>query len=1544
MTIAAPGYKSQTLNCDELMTGANEINLPNVTLQPLSGVVVNVKLTYTPAHAEGEEVETQNWYSDYNNVDYEIYNVTAGRRVTNINLRHPQIVLMEDINDGDVLELTATSRSDAFMPVKTNVTVSEQRATATFNILERGKLIATYNRNINPVVAGTLYQSNANIERIGEYSDGSLTIDNLDEGEYTLITMGEKDSYNSIYSLDQFDAVGLEEGSDYVKSHVQIKNGIISKVSIDRVPYFEPDGFVTGYTSFTVNKPSLVIGNFQTFRAQVDLKEQYANLVSDVKLIVDLPESCSFIENSVQMGSSLAEYSTEGNRITIPIAGTRDIVRLCAIPTESGVISPSAYVQFSLSGEIMTVPIGNAKFTADGLSINAPSTVANSTIPVSGTAIGQCHIDIYDNDVLIGQTTSNANGNWSTTCNLYEPYNITWHDIHAKVTTEQGLTLSTENISCIRDMDAIQVKKVKMYHYNPSTQQTYVVEYDFQNPTNERQSWVVYYPKKVFTFTIDFSCNSPEVISNVVLYVHTADGSYLPYYPEYDPELDLWVVYCDLGHGSDGKFPVNVSLDYDARTSFTYASVISLFEGCVNMPPMDNHNIEQLSISYQGDDIVFDYILNDIKYRIISNYVSVDCIPNGIEFEQDTILDHFIYTCFNFEDNTSTIICPKDFIKVFQSLTNEESKKHYYWADSVCTENFLQISMRIELDASYKNKSNWYDYPEGSYMDQWLFYLSKKKYANRGTENRLNELTDLVESLDNSSMPQSDKDNYWNGIKNIVNDYYNTYEDNTMTYLVGSGGSSALASMWRDYFPETDLPDNGVGGFIKYGPGWFDYFTNQTYEDRLNALSNIIARYEPNHNPYSNTPGDHRPNRPNDNPTIDPAGFVYEGVPSNRLQGVTATCYYKETFEDMYGEQHEEVVLWDAEKYGQENPLLTNDYGYYHWDVPVGMWQVKYEKTGYETTFSDWLPVPPPQMQVNIGMVQMRQPEVIKARAYPKAVEFEFDKFMLPEDLTTQNIKVTNEWGEDVSGTIEFLNAEVDDPNAITSLRRAPGTGGTYVSKARFNAYRNFYCDEVTLHVSKRVKSYADLEMSEDYEVTLPIEYEMDTIAVDTTLTLPYGNSYELTVNVLPTHVSRGKTLSVKSVAPMIATTDAETYTLDNNGQAIITVHGDLPGMTSLLYSIEDYDLTAATLVNVMMESQMTVATPTASILSGNEVEKGTAVYLQCATEGATIYYTLDGSCPCDPTPARKVYDGNPIIIDCTMTIKAMATAPDLYDSDVATFVYRVNDGLKGDVNHDGEVNIADVNAVIGVILGTRTDEEIIARADVNGDGEINIADVNEVIRIILGITNGAIFNVNCEDVLHLDDIQLKPGEVRTLNVTLDNAARYSALQCDIVLPVGLTLVDVTSANGNVSKTGMMNDTTTRAMTYSMGKHQFAGNGSAVITLTVRADAMLSSDSWIKLTHVVLADNQDKAWHTTDCAARVNNTTGINDLTAGNDRVWTEGRTLCIQARQNGVARLAAINGTVHELDVESGVSRYQLEPGIYVVVLNGNSYKIAIK
>ena len=52
-----------------------------------------------------------------------------------------------------------------------------------------------------------------------------------------------------------------------------------------------------------------------------------------------------------------------------------------------------------------------------------------------------------------------------------------------------------------------------------------------------------------------------------------------------------------------------------------------------------------------------------------------------------------------------------------------------------------------------------------------------------------------------------------------------------------------------------------------------------------------------------------------------------------------------------------------------------------------------------------------------------------------------------------------------------------------------------------------------------------------------------------------------------------------------------------------------------------------------------------------------------------------------------------------------------------------------GDVTGEGEVNIADVNAIVNDIFSSAFSQ----RGDVNHDGEVNIMDVNEVISVILG-------------------------------------------------------------------------------------------------------------------------------------------------------------------------------------------------------------------
>ena len=58
-----------------------------------------------------------------------------------------------------------------------------------------------------------------------------------------------------------------------------------------------------------------------------------------------------------------------------------------------------------------------------------------------------------------------------------------------------------------------------------------------------------------------------------------------------------------------------------------------------------------------------------------------------------------------------------------------------------------------------------------------------------------------------------------------------------------------------------------------------------------------------------------------------------------------------------------------------------------------------------------------------------------------------------------------------------------------------------------------------------------------------------------------------------------------------------------------------------------------------------------------------------------------------------------------------------------------IPDAIPGDVNGDGEVTIADVNTIIGIILGHIDNTPA---ADVNSDGEVTVGDVNMVIFYIM--------------------------------------------------------------------------------------------------------------------------------------------------------------------------------------------------------------------
>ena len=81
-----------------------------------------------------------------------------------------------------------------------------------------------------------------------------------------------------------------------------------------------------------------------------------------------------------------------------------------------------------------------------------------------------------------------------------------------------------------------------------------------------------------------------------------------------------------------------------------------------------------------------------------------------------------------------------------------------------------------------------------------------------------------------------------------------------------------------------------------------------------------------------------------------------------------------------------------------------------------------------------------------------------------------------------------------------------------------------------------------------------------------------------------------------------------------------------------------------------------------------------------------------------------------------------------------------LYWKDFSEIIGDVVIEIPGDVNGDGEVNIADANSVIHIIINggggghghAPGDDDGTLVGDINGDGEVNIADINAIINMIL--------------------------------------------------------------------------------------------------------------------------------------------------------------------------------------------------------------------
>lgn len=85
---------------------------------------------------------------------------------------------------------------------------------------------------------------------------------------------------------------------------------------------------------------------------------------------------------------------------------------------------------------------------------------------------------------------------------------------------------------------------------------------------------------------------------------------------------------------------------------------------------------------------------------------------------------------------------------------------------------------------------------------------------------------------------------------------------------------------------------------------------------------------------------------------------------------------------------------------------------------------------------------------------------------------------------------------------------------------------------------------------------------------------------------------------------------------------------------------------------------------------------------------------------------------------------------DVTVTITIDMRDTELNQMIYVVFTAKRSTGLKGDVNGDGTVTIADVTMLVNIVLGKAA---VNAASDVNGDGSVTIADVTYLVNVVLG-------------------------------------------------------------------------------------------------------------------------------------------------------------------------------------------------------------------
>ena len=1151
---------------------------------------------------------------------------------------------------------------------------------------------------------------------------------NLDDGNYTVLMFSSNDlkDLQGFSNIDIFADNGLIENIHYVKRQVNVESGIISDLgefTVEKLLKSEMTApfNVTYTTKFVPTSADGLSGDIYV-KARVTVNELIKNKFALTWISTYGDSYGATKENRVN-----GVESTFGPDTYLPDDEGNYTITFKTASRPGKLVNKISLMLNSSVGEKKLNYYDTVAVETPQVSIIAPkqAVLPKAEIIVRGMAFAGSKVEIYDGNVLVGVGSANNNHSYLIQIPLTSPEKPGVHSLQAKMITPSEEEYNSKIVTC-ELIDGIKTAHVSNYEFVNSAHEkdfdsAFVKRYSLNSLSDNPGGTYTYNPygKSRITFTVNNLVSSQL---EEVYVINRSNANIEKKYPAVLVKDDVngnysdWIVEADFGSSINDIsifYSLKEEVDMGVLTGFNSPSEQEFGNALNNINniepasiPKDYRDNKGAVITEQTDTTLKAHknfgegkIGIEVNYTDVSGFNESDLmaqgfrkIPVGNDGEFYLIKDSSTTSGYNFRVYR-TMYLSEGLTSMLKSGNTFASKGIML---ASIDNSMLYASNSTDTARDVASKVDYVGYVEN------VGEISYEAFRNRTTD--LGKLGTGMQVI--------------GGVATVVQIFSGPASidpgnlSNLTSLIKDSNVRSRLNDEIREYQKaRTDSHSiSSLMGVVSYGSGFFSlpgkclsYVVstgNMIYTDKIDAEYNIwgngiLAQITMQLRKEEKDIG--KKDDPEE-PTwiMDPSGYVFEAVKNNRVEGIKATVQTGDN--DYWYDWNDEILIASD----QENPQFTDKDGKYGWDVPIGNWRVMFEDSinKYQTALSKSMTVPPAHMEVNIGLVSTESPAVKAMAVDSSSLEVEFENYMQTESIYDKNSNLVNiHVFETISGLnvpcgkIEFIESAKNEGYKKDDIYQIDVIDSdSFVKKIRFTVDESLYPGgfklyeddgatpkKYTVEISPNVMSYAGVSMQSEY--TGVVETGIRKSVMDITSSIS-GGSY-----------------SESQTVQLTCDTDkADIY---------YTINGSEPTMNSTKYTapiliskssilkavakkvgMNDSDVYSATYVigddNVPSVSK--VSEPTANPKEG-EYSKTINVSLATSTEGAKIYYTLDGT---RPTASSKEYIA-PIIISSTTSLKAIAVKDGYDNSTILTAVYTIVSGSSGgsDDSDDSDDKIA---------------------------------------------------------------------------------------------------------------------------------------------------------------------------------------------------------------------------------------------------------------